>query len=294
MTSIHSGESIAERDSLSVIECRECGFAHLADIPSPEVLARYYSSDFWNKDKLGWRERYEAQADWLEATHGDWLSLAEYCSFGRTLMDIGCGWGFFLKTAQKRGWLATGVEPDRDAAAYAIERQMSVYHGTWEQLDSVPVTAKQWDCIAALWLIEHLPDPLSFLRWARTHLYGNGVLLLACPNEWTDLQERANRIAAVKEYFIHHTHINYFSASSLANLLGRAGFMVVDQLGTYPMEKHILGGKDYTAEPVLGEEAHALVRKIDLAQTREQRLEFGRALGRKGMGRDMVMICRPV
>ena len=61
---VHSGETIAERNSLRVLDCRECGFAHLAAdaIPSPEVLARFYARDFWQRDKAGWRER--SFADW--------------------------------------------------------------------------------------------------------------------------------------------------------------------------------------------------------------------------------------
>ncbi len=41
---------------------------------------------------------------------------------GGRLLDIGCGYGFFLKIAEEKGWEAVGVDLDPKGVAYAKER----------------------------------------------------------------------------------------------------------------------------------------------------------------------------
>ena len=283
----HAGPIVAQRDGLTAIDCRSCGFIHLDWLPGGAELAAYYQSDFWQTEKSGWRERHEAERDWLDMRHDDWLSLLAANTLGRTLLDVGCGWGHFLERANTQGWNGAGVEPSAEAAAYCAGNGVRVLAGDWSAVGG------RFDAITAFWLIEHLPDPAAFLRWARRRLYSGGTLMLSVPQEWTAEVADASPLASVPNWWLHYTHLNYFTAASLGNLLGRCGFRVIDSLTSYPMAQWIELGEDYTADPEIGSRLHKAVRRIELGLTPEARLSIARLRARQAAGRDLVLICKP-
>ena len=293
----HPGPIVASRAGLSVVDCSRCGYAHLTEIPDPAALSRYYSSDFWQKEKAGWLARYEAQADWDAARWGDWLEFMEvqlsddhdfWQGGPANLLDVGAGYGGFVKAATESGWAALGWEPSQSAADYARQNNSRVVNMGW----TPDAECGFQSAISALWLVEHLPDPMAFLLWCHQHLELGGLLLAAVPNEFSLRQLHANAKAKTHDYFVHHTHINYFSVSSFSNLLGRAGFTIIDRLATYPMEYFVTAGLDYTDSPAIGDRCHTSVRMRDLRRTRASRIAFYRELAAVGQGRDQIVIAR--
>jgi len=282
----HSGPVVGARDNLQAIDCSACGYIHLNPLPDPRALDRYYASDFWQTTKSGSRAEMEAEADWLDAINGDWLALLRGDRKAGTLLDVGSGYGWFLRAAIRAGFGADGLEPNKAAAEYAKKNSGTyVAVGTWESLQ---VTLR-WDCLSALWVLEHLIDPRAFLSWSRDRLVPGGRLLLVVPNDFRALQLEVNPKVARPFFFLDATHINYFRPETLWNLLGRAGFRVVDYCGTYPMENFLLDGEDYTAEENagLGAQCHAKVRNGDvLIGTEARRARYRHDLS----GRELVVV----
>jgi len=307
---IHTGTTLATRDNLTVIDCHVCGYAHLDKFPADSDLASFYESSFWQKEKAGALADFERAREWWAALHGDWLSIVEAHTNGRTLLDVGCGYGLFLREAASRGWDADGIDPSRESVEYvfkdSIGKNIRVVHTSWSEFNPVVavqegihplysyrMVIRKYSCISAHWLIEHLPNPLEFLNWCKAHLAPGGVLLLALPQEWTEDQFTANEKAAVKNWWLHHTHLNYFSQTSIANLLGRAGFRIVDSLATFPMETFIkFKHWDYTNDPDLGRHAHMAVESDDLKLTREERIRQYRERAHFVQGRDLILVCK--
>lgn len=295
----HVGPVLAQRAGLTVIDCRACGWAHLD--PLPIVDDAYYRDTFWSEKGAGWLARYEAERDWLDMRHGDWLSVVEEHTAGRALLDVGSGYGFLATTAFERGWSASGLEPSSEAIDYARQnapepaagRMVTYRQGQWEDdARASELGCPAYDCISALWLLEHLPDPRAFLAWAKAHLAPGGVLLLAVPNEWNRLQAEANKRTKTPNWWLHPTHLHYWSAPTLYGLLGRAGFRVVDAYGTNPMEQWIIEGTDYPGNEALGDKLHGEVRRFELGMTRPYRLYAGRAMARQAIGRDLIVFCK--
>src|SRR3990172_3816194 len=104
MPNEHAGPLLGERDGLRVIDCRACGYAHLETLPSTDDLDRFYASSFWQVEKVGALARIEEQRDWWAAIYGDWLELVEQYAPGRTLLDVGSGYGHFMQAASRRDW----------------------------------------------------------------------------------------------------------------------------------------------------------------------------------------------
>jgi 2-polyprenyl-3-methyl-5-hydroxy-6-metoxy-1,4-benzoquinol methylase len=292
----HPGPIVARRGDLTIVDCRSCGYAHLVTLPDAAALDAYYAGQFWQTKGAGWREIYEAQRDWISAKNWDILELLECYTLSRKLLDIGAGYGYFLRDAAERGWDADGIEPSHEAVAYShrehVGRNVRCYGGGWQDFDGQFHKPLKYDAITSFWLLEHLPQPLDFLRWCRAHLYQGGTLCLAVPQEFTAAQGWANEIAGVRDWFAHETHCNYFTAATLYGLLGRAGFRVVDALATYPMETFINGGRDYTVDGDYGAACHATVRALELAQTSLKRIDVARKRARRAEGRDLILFAK--
>jgi len=287
MQNEHVGPLLGERNGLRVIDCKACGYAHLETLPSADDLDQFYTSSFWQVEKAGALDRIAQQREWWVAVHGDWLELCGRYTNGRDLLDVGSGYGFFMDTSKSLGWNPWGIEPSREACEYA-DRVLGwqTFNRTWQDWDY----SLSFHLVSALWLIEHLPDPLRFLEWAHDRLVIGGVLLSVVPNDFSPAQLRANHAVDRPFWWIDKTHLNYFTPESFANLIGRAGFRIVERSTLYPVERFLIDGMDYTNNPVLGAKLYDSVTHNDLEMTRTLRLTHYQAMSRRGEGRELVVV----
>ena len=281
---------VAERDGLRVVFDPARGHHRLDPLPSQADIDALYRDKFYQHDKPEYLAQMERQKAWWFALYEDWLSLIrQETPHGErpVLLDVGAGHGYLMECAKSLGWKVAGVEPSPAAAERAKQFGTVYPHGWCEHWGII-----RHDAISALWFLEHEREPGQFLEWAYSCLRPGGALLLAVPNELTAVQRRASNQAAVKNWYIHSHHVNYWTQATLANALGRHGFRVVDWLGTADIQRAIISGADYTANPALGASIHKAIERYELAQTREQRLADYHRRGWDGACRDLICVAR--
>jgi SAM-dependent methyltransferase len=107
-------------------------------------------------------------------------AIERYQRSGR-LLDVGCATGNFLHEVRRRGgWEVVGVEPNRDAAAFAMRwfgHQVSV--GTLADAAFPPAS---FDVITMWNVFEHLHNPWSGLQRVRDLLRDGGLFVFSIPN----------------------------------------------------------------------------------------------------------------
>lgn len=151
-----------------------------------------------------------------------------------SVLDIGCGWGWFLDEYRTRGWTVRGLEPSADMAALARDTYgLDVSTGN---VESLPSLQKKFDLITLWNVLEHIPDPLAALRIIRPYLLSGGLLGLAVPNA-KGLFARIARLLArlsiaaplhtLYQVGNPHPHLYHFDTATLTRLLQRAGYTVV-------------------------------------------------------------------
>lgn len=138
-------------------------------------------------------------------------------------LDVGCGNGGLVMTADEYGFIAMGL----DVREQAVQRLQALgYRAAQGDLDRLEVS----DPVAVLSMadvLEHMPYPRQALRRARAALAQDGLLYLSCPNldaaSW-----RAMTAQGHNPYWAELEHFHNFSRATLMRLLVEEGFMPVD------------------------------------------------------------------
>jgi 2-polyprenyl-3-methyl-5-hydroxy-6-metoxy-1,4-benzoquinol methylase len=153
---------------------------------------------------------------------------------GRTLLDVGCGTGEYLKAASDRGMQVTGIDVDQSLADY-IGRKYGhrVVTGLFGD-DTFP--AESFDVIVLSHVVEHLQEPAPLLRSIHRALKPDGLFVMCTPN-FDSLMEALHdlygkwRHGAGKNYYLtpftSPYHVVGFNLRSTRRLLARTGFSPV-------------------------------------------------------------------
>lgn len=215
-------------DGLDVRECPECGLAFISPrLPATALNAIYTRDYFTGRDDLkewdeqdyirsGERKIAEAKSELQELAKAiDHIVPLR----GSRVLDVGCGYGFFLQVARLRGAHAYGIDLSPEAVQYCQRRwDYPVELGTTETLD-----VGQFDIVTALGVIEHVPSPASFLQSLSKQVRPGGVVALTTPN-----YQLGRRLGSSWTGFrTGFEHVYFFDHASLCRIMERVGITVV-------------------------------------------------------------------
>ena len=135
-----------------------------------------------------------------------------------TILDIGCGSGYFLEAAKKY-FKAEGVELSDNLRAW-LKNKLDIK--TYKNLNE---TKKKYDAITAFDIIEHVPSPLFFLKEIGKKLKKNGIVLIYTPNRDSF---GFNYLGYNNNLLVPPAHLFYFNKFSFNTLSKKAGFKVLE------------------------------------------------------------------
>lgn len=262
----HSGPELARRKvrtpkgeayDASVIRCETCGYAHLHPIPSLEELGQFYAYHFYEKQKPDYLEKMEREADyWLEIYRWRFGTFKRYMKDSSPyVLDVGSSGGFFLEAARRQGANVLGIEPSQKAADFA--REKFGVEAVVDLYEKARLPRAQFNLIHSSLVMEHLREPVHFVRWAYDHLEEEGLFVAEVPHEFNRYQDFLVSKKGYEPWFVAYPdHINYFTQSSLQSLVEDQGFEQVKVFCSFPMEQFVLQGLDYLSEPDAGLRAH--------------------------------------
>ncbi len=153
----------------------------------------------------------------------------------KTILDVGCGQGAFLKLVKERTGAETwGIEMEPDVAEVAKKNTDKILTGKAESLiDSIPDT--YFDCIIFNDVLEHLLEPAEVLKRMRPKLSGNGIVIASIPNVryFGNLYELL--LKKDWEYkdsgILDSTHLRFFTKLSMKRMFEDAGYKLIRQEG---------------------------------------------------------------
>lgn len=226
-----SGEARSdfEKEGFRYVECRGCDSLYASPRPTPALLQEYLetseAAEFWSTHF--YRETAAARrAQIFRPRAARIAALAEQYGLGAdaVCVDIGAGYGLFLQElmALDRFGRVVAIEPDARLARVCREHGVQVVEKWVEDVTPADVAA---DLAVAFEVIEHVFEPLAFLRAAASTVRPGGFLffstLAASGFDIQVLWEHSRSVSPPQ-------HLSFPSIAGVTRLVERAGLEMVE------------------------------------------------------------------
>lgn len=228
--SLLTGEPLTENDLVikrrfegyeqpfDLFRCPTSGLVQTVPMPDMDELAdKEYIDSYSAYQDVNLRETQITSSRRLRRIEKYLLSNST-----RRLLDVGCSTGWFLKTAKERGYEVAGVE----MSSYATKKANAllgggVFIGKFEDCE---FPKEYFDIVYSSAVIEHVPDPISFIEKQSDYLKKDGLLFINTPNidslAWRRLGGNWSMLQLPD-------HIVFFNPSSITYLLESLSFEVL-------------------------------------------------------------------
>ncbi len=168
--------------------------------------------------------------DYTRRTRADVMRRVEFLtpqlSSDHRLLEVGCGYGFFLSEIRDKVDRAIGIEPGAARQTFAKdELRLDV---RLPPLSTAGIPPASIDIACAFQVLEHIDRPLPFLDEIRGVLQPGGFLVVEVPN-FADLYVRLS--APYRAFHFQSAHLVYFTPSTLRRVLEDSGYIVESLIG---------------------------------------------------------------
>lgn len=206
-------------EQLTFVRCPVCGTVYKR-FEAPQLRAAdFYEQGYFHGRKSGRDQRFEHRV----RKAMDWIRCALELEPGaRTLLDVGCSFGYVIEAGRRLGLTAAGTDVSKYAVEICRQRGLRAEAGTLEKL---PFGDGELDVVVMKHVLEHTPDPKAALAETRRVLSPGGVALIAVPNlRYWKGQRRRSTYRFFRPDDLGAQHYVYYTDDSLCRLLAGSGF----------------------------------------------------------------------
>lgn len=206
---------------LGLVQCAACGVVLSPAIWEPnanETMEQEWFGEDAQTESTFWINLFNS---WNNRKTLD--RLAQALPPGRRLLEIGVGGGAFLVASQAKGYKVMGCDLSSSickhvSASYGIE----MHNGHLAEL----VGENRFDVVVTNHVIEHVNQPVEFLKDVRRLLAPGGVVHIAVPNVscW---QAKLSGWTSYEPY-----HLAYLDTQTLTRIVS-AGGLTIDRIATH-------------------------------------------------------------
>lgn len=213
---------IHQKDRWQYFRCTGCGLVSLYPRPTPQELIKSYDTylPVHPVDIAEWKKMMQPVAD----ASADLIESRNRTGRG-SLLDIGCGYGFFLGEMKSRGWEVTGIEISETGRQYSTHKlRIEVLS---EPLENLSLPENSFDAVTLFYVIEHVLEPLELLTAVKRILKPQGLVLLRWPHT-TPIVRILGPLAVKLDLYHTPFHIHDFSPKTIKRLLKQCGFIEIE------------------------------------------------------------------
>lgn len=228
--------------------CKCCDIRYQYPGLTPEEESEFYAAEFEgfmasrSGTTGGWQQA-EMHIEANEPTRRRRMAyLVPHLSESRSVLEVGCSSGFMLYPLLESGHICTGVEPSGVFSSFVRKKGIPVYDSINRLSESIKDSC--FDLILHFFVLEHIANPLMFLKEQLKLLKPGGKIIFEVPNA-ADPIYTIYDIPAFERFYWSIAHPWYFSEQSLNHLLGQLGCsyeILRDQ--RYDLSNHMVWARD--------------------------------------------------
>ncbi|MCL5411604.1 MAG: class I SAM-dependent methyltransferase [Patescibacteria group bacterium] len=210
-------------------KCSSCKTIFTYPFLSDEILSTYYDTqqvafnglgtDYLVIDYLKHREKYWKDLGYI----GRVKEILKFYPEAKSILDVGCGAGFFLDCARENGLETFGLEISNWGFGVASrELKLNVLKSTLAKIG--PKVLPPLDVITMYDVLEHSDNPVRDMNLSYNMLKKGGIVVINVPNVDSFISH------LTKKYWnklIPPNHTFHFSAETLTKLLTKTRFRVI-------------------------------------------------------------------
>jgi 2-polyprenyl-3-methyl-5-hydroxy-6-metoxy-1,4-benzoquinol methylase len=126
------------------------------------------------------------------------------------VLELGCGRGYFLRSLESLGHVGLGLELNADAAlnkvtGFDIRNQYAE--------EAAAAAPESFDVVCSFQVLEHVPDPRSFIEACIRLVRPGGKIILSTPN-----YEFPVHAKGLDAFDLPPHHLNHFTAATYKNM----------------------------------------------------------------------------
>lgn len=196
---IDVGRFFAGLDEIELHECLDTGY-------------RFFLPEMIFGDDQFYQDLYQKLANYYFVNRWEHQEVRKFILPGSSLLEVGCGDGYFLQSMAGTCPRIKGLELNSTAIRVAREKGLDVEATTIQ--DFAANANEQFDVVCCYQVLEHIFDIRSFLSAMRTCLKPGGLMIVAVPNNNPYI------FRYYREYFLNLPphHAGLWDRRSLENL----------------------------------------------------------------------------
>ncbi|MCP4179651.1 MAG: class I SAM-dependent methyltransferase [bacterium] len=241
------------------------GYFELKKKPTSTELKNYYSKLYYQNQNAHYQKSYsECELEHFNSkisqTYYKICDLLPNSLNNASLLDIGCGEGFFLKFFKEKKWKISGIDfSNYGCKTHNIDCLENLIVGNvYDEIDNLINFKKKYDVIIAKNLLEHVINPEAFIIKIKKLLSSHSILVVEVPNDFSPIQSTAiNNGKITEEFWIGYPdHISYFNRKGLKKLLETNGYETCSMQTDFPIDLFLLNdSSNYIKNKAVGKHA---------------------------------------
>ena len=226
----------------NVIQCNKCSLIYLDKdsftLPSDFYEAEYHQTylthvepDALNPDKY-YQKMLKSTKIWADR-------MKNILNGSEVVLDVGCSTGHFIKLIESKAKTVFGHEISKKEVQFCKDK-------LGLNVDSIPLSERfeknTFDYITLIFVLEHIDNPIQFLKDLSQFLKPSGKIIILVPNA-NDALINLYNIPKFNEFYYCIEHLYYYTPETINMVFEKVGLSgKIKTLQEYPITNHLNWG----------------------------------------------------
>ena len=204
--------------------CPACDHGYLVQeqaVDAKEYYGELYRQEYSHNAEAAATHAREIYRVYKNYQHDRLHHISPHLTAASRLLEVGASAGQFLIHIKEKVSEVNAIELDKACCAF-LGNKLGI-EADAEFLENSRFVGQTYDVVCAFQVIEHVEQPVAFLKTLRQATKKGGTIFIEAPNLHDPLLAVWD-VPTYRKFFYHSAHLHYFTEASLSKVARDAGF----------------------------------------------------------------------